>query len=166
LMTMKLLACDVGRLWAEDNRATEYVGIEALGALDVIRNDEVAHHHSLYGLRGFGHRHLHSVGLMPRLRRGLKPSVNYVGSSKVGLVGAGQPWRPAGPSEPPYTVRGWRTVEGGGAAEFLGTPCRRGQHSVVQRSGGCIGGPTDQEIRRVWNPMVARWSRTPATMEM
>ena len=32
---------DIGRLWAEDHRAAEYLGIEAPGALDVIGDDEV-----------------------------------------------------------------------------------------------------------------------------
>ena len=54
----------------------------------------MAHHHSLCGLRGFGHWHLHSLGLMPRLRRGLKPSVNHVGSSR-GLAGRCTGWRRA-----------------------------------------------------------------------
>ena len=61
LMMMKLLAsCDIGRLRTEDHRAAEYLGIEAPGALDVVGDDEVAHHHSQCGLRGFGHWHLHS----------------------------------------------------------------------------------------------------------
>ena len=59
--------CDIGRLWAEDHPATEYLGIEAPGALDVIGDDEVGHYHSSCRLRGFGHWHLHS--LIPRLRR-------------------------------------------------------------------------------------------------
>jgi hypothetical protein len=92
MMMMKHGECDIGRLWAEDHRAAEYLGIEAPGALDVIGDDEVGHYHSLCGLRGFGHWHLHSLGPMPRLRRGLKPAVNHIGSSRGsdesgGLVG-------------------------------------------------------------------------------
>ena len=77
--------CDIGRLWAEDHRAPEHLGIEAPGALDVIGDDEVGHHHSQCGLRGFGHWHLHSLGPMPDFGRDLKPSVNYIGSSSEGL---------------------------------------------------------------------------------
>ena len=65
---------DIGRHRAEDHRATEYLGVEAPGALDVLGDDEVGHEHSLCGLRGFGHCHLRWLGLMAP--RGLRPSVN------------------------------------------------------------------------------------------
>src|SRR3974377_762361 len=46
---------DVGRFRSENACAAEDFGVEAPGALEVIGDDEVAHHHSFHGLRWFGH---------------------------------------------------------------------------------------------------------------
>jgi hypothetical protein len=44
-----------GNLSPDTDPPAEYLGIKAPRALDVIGDDEVAHHHSPYELRGFGH---------------------------------------------------------------------------------------------------------------
>jgi len=66
---------DIGRLWAEDHRAAKYLGIEATGALEVIGDDEVGHQHSLCGLRGLGHWHLHSLRANAPLATGSEANV-------------------------------------------------------------------------------------------
>ena len=47
--------CDNGRLSGEDHPAAEYFGVEAPGALDIVRDDEVGQHDSLGGRRELGH---------------------------------------------------------------------------------------------------------------
>src|SRR5262249_6321789 len=39
---------DVGRLWREDHPAAQYFRVEARGAGDVVRHDEVGQHNSLW----------------------------------------------------------------------------------------------------------------------
>jgi len=53
--------------------AAEYFGVEAPRALDIVRDDEVGQHNPLWGGASSAMWHLHWLGLVPRLRRGLQP---------------------------------------------------------------------------------------------
>src|ERR1700677_3292678 len=47
--------CDIDRISGEGHPAAEYFGVEAPGALDIVRDDEMGQHNSIRGRWELGH---------------------------------------------------------------------------------------------------------------
>src|ERR1700722_4630509 len=63
---------DHGRHWAEDPRAAEAFAVEARRALDIVGDDEVVDHESVWERWELGHLEPPLVGLAPRVAPGLR----------------------------------------------------------------------------------------------